>query len=177
MSERMNVRDYFDTPETLRPTELVFGMVREPPAPSYGHQSLVTRLTVVLATHVDEQQLGIVCVAPIDVVLDEDAALVVQPDVVFVSAERAAIVRDRIWGAPDLVVEALSPRTAHRDRTTKLGWYRRYGVKECWLVNPTSRSIEIAYLAGGRRKTFARRQMLVSRVLPELDIPVSRLFE
>lgn len=57
------------------------------------------------------------CVAPLDVVLDETAALVVQPDVVFISRDRLGIIRNQVWGAPDLVVEVASLGTAERDRS------------------------------------------------------------
>ena len=106
---RLTVDEYFDDPETLRPMELVHGIVREPPAPLYGHQVVVMRAIILLERHVRANGLGTVCVSPIDVVLDRDAALVVQPDLIFVSTARTSIIRDRIWGAPDLVVEVLSP--------------------------------------------------------------------
>jgi Uma2 family endonuclease len=137
------VDDYFKKPEGLRPMELVYGFVREPPAPQYGHQSVVTRLSSLLDSHAREHGIGRVCVSPVDVVLDRAAALVVQPDIVFIASERLHIVQARIWGPPDLAVEVLSPGTARRDRTTKLGWYRRYGVREVWLVDPKNDSVEV----------------------------------
>ena len=165
---RLTVDEYFTGPETLRPMELVYGVVREPPAPRYGHQSLVTRLAALLVAHVTTYRLGAVCVSPIDVVLDEEAALVVQPDVLFVAAGRMDIVRDRIWGPPDLVVEVLSPATRRRDRTTKLGWYRRYGVRECWLVDPAAHAIEVVGPTAGpeRRVRFRHDESILSAVLP-----------
>lgn len=87
MSGQMTVREYFRQPETMRPMELVYGVVREPPAPNYGHQTIVTRLTVLLDEHVRAHGLGQVCVSPVDVVLDEERALVVQPDVVFIAKD------------------------------------------------------------------------------------------
>lgn len=152
----------------MKPRELVYGVVREPPAPLYGHQSAVTQIGAALVAHVRGARLGLVCVSPIDVILDRDRALVVQPDVVFVSNERAQIVKDRIWGAPDLVVEVLSPRTARRDRTVKLRWYRHYGVRECWLVDQRARRIEIVDLAAPRARRVVCREgdALRSRVLP-----------
>jgi Uma2 family endonuclease len=147
----LTVEGYFQLPESMRPMELVFGFVREPPAPGYGHQSAVTRLTVLLALHVREHDLGQVCVSPVDVVLDASAGLVVQPDIIFVAHANRGIVRDRVWGAPDLVVEILSPGTEKRDRTTKLGWYQRYGVTEAWLVDAAKLSIEVIGLTPGRK--------------------------
>jgi Uma2 family endonuclease len=141
--EKLTVGEYFTLGERMRPMELVYGVVREPPAPLYGHQSLLTGLTAMLVAHVRTNGLGEVCVSPVDVVLDEAAGLVVQPDILFVARDRLHIVRDRVWGAPDLDVEVLSPGTAHRDRTIKLGWYRQYGVGECWLIDRQSRSVDV----------------------------------
>jgi len=176
--ERLTVAEYFRMPETQRPMELVHGIVREPPAPRYGHQSVVTRLTALLEMHVRERGLGRVCVSPVDVVLDEPGALVVQPDILFVSNERLHIVRSRIWGAPDLVVEVLSPRTARRDRATKLPWYAHYGVRECWLADPRSHSIEVHWLAGGASSAqlFKDAAPIRSAVLPEWRLPAGQAF-
>ena len=154
-------------PETNRPAELVYGVVREPPAPLYGHQKAVGQLFYLLKMHVEQHDLGEVCVSPIDVVLDEAAALVVQPDVIFVSNERSSLVRNYIVGAPDVVVEVVSPGTEHHDRTVKLGWYCRYGVRECWIVNPLTRTIDVVDCAEGTTESFAGSQALRSRALPE----------
>jgi Uma2 family endonuclease len=177
--QKLTVYEYLRLPETMRPMELVYGVVREPPAPRYGHQSLLTRLTAMLAGHVAAYDLGEVCVAPVDVVLDEALALVVQPDIVFVARERLHIVRDRIWGPPDLVVEVLSPRTARRDRTTKLGWYRQYGVGECWLADTKSRCIEVVDLRADPEpctRGFSGDSPLVSGVLTRWTHPAAAAF-
>ncbi len=76
--------DYLSGAEELRRQELVWGFVHEPPAPFYGHQSIVTRAIVLLDQHVRSGGLGRVCVSPIDVVLDAPKALVLQPDIIFV---------------------------------------------------------------------------------------------
>jgi Uma2 family endonuclease len=177
--EKRSVREYFELPETMMPMELVHGVVvREPAMPAYGHQSVATRLTARLLAHVEERSLGI-CLHPMDVVLDEAAALVVQPDILVVTRERLGIVRERIWGAPDLVVEILSPRTARRDRTTKLGWYRQYGVRECWLVDYglRARSVEVIDLQSvSVPRLFTGAEPMRSYVLPDWTTPASHLF-
>ncbi len=178
MEKRMTVADYLGTPETNRPQELVYGILREPPAPLYGHQAIVTRITALLDRFVRRTKLGTVCVSPVDVVLDRERALVLQPDIIFVSAERAHIITDQVWGAPDLVVEVLSPRTAKRDRTRKLEWYREYGVKECWLVDDHAGEITVIRLDKGaeaRGRTYRGRQRFHSRVLPGFRPSVMRL--
>jgi len=175
----ITVDEYFEGPETLHPMELVHGIVREPPAPRYGHQSIVTRATVLLDQHVRAHRLGTVCVSPIDVVLDREQALVLQPDVVFVAGARSHIITDRIWGAPDLIVEVLSRRTAARDKTVKLGWYLQYGVGECWFVDSVARTIEI--VDGQRPNDIARSfhgsAVLQSRVLGPLTVAAAEFFE
>jgi hypothetical protein len=93
--------------------ELVYGVVREPPAPRWGHQAVVTRLVTLLEPYVRAEQLGRLCVSPIDVVLNAERALVVQPDLVFISNERLAIVRERVHGAPD-------------PRSKRCHWERRF---------------------------------------------------
>jgi Uma2 family endonuclease len=174
--KKISVAEYFQRPETMQPMELVWGRVREPPAPLFGHQAVVTTLGSTLY-QLAHGRFGIVCVAPVDVVLDEVRGLVVQPDVVFVSNERRAIIRDRVWGAPDLVVEILSRRTATRDRTVKTAWYRRYGVRECWLADRERRAIEVADLQSVTvPQLFTGEQPMRSSVLPEWRVSVADLF-
>jgi Uma2 family endonuclease len=175
-SDKLGVVEYFDLEETTRPMELEYGVVREPPMPAFGHQLISARLTALLYAHVEEFGLGQLS-SPVDVVLDAEAALVVQPDIVFVSNDRLAIVRERVWGAPDLVVEILSPWTARRDRTIKLAWYRQYGVRECWLVDPNRRTIEVVDLQSTTpSRQFTRADPIRSYVFPRWTVSVDRIF-
>ena len=179
MSEdRVGIDEYFQYPETTRRMELVWGRVREPPAPRWGHQAVVTHLSALLDIHVRAHRLGHICVSPIDVVLDEVKALVVQPDVLFVSSERMAMVRQRVFGAPDLTIEVLSFGTAFRDRTEKLAWYRDYGVRECWLVDPVRVNVEVfPFEARADVRTFEGHETIQSFVLPGINLPVGSIFE
>jgi Uma2 family endonuclease len=177
MANRISVDEYFRMPETTKPQELVYGLVREPPAPFYGHQRVVLEIAAALKVHVEAHHLGEVCISPLDVVLDESDALVVQPDVIFVSNERRSIIRDCIWGAPDLVVEVASPGSEQRDSILKLTWYRRYGVRECWLVDPRKSQMEVVDCAGEFRAVLSRGSNVVSRVLPDLELAVARCLD
>ena len=105
----MTTDEYFATPETVLPAELAYGVLRVADSPVVRHQRVVRDLTIALTAFARDRQLGEVLPAPMDVVLDRDAALVVQPDILFVSHDRDHIVTDRVHGAPDLVVEVLSP--------------------------------------------------------------------
>lgn len=174
---KLSVVEYFDLEETLRPMELVYGtVVREPAMPTPAHQLVSARLTALMYSHVEELGIGQVY-SPLDVVLDVDAALVVQPDIVFVSHDRRRIVRERVWGAPDLVVEILSPSTARRDRTIKLAWYRRYDVRECWLVDAVGRAVEVVDLQSSTpARRFVGSQPIRSYVLARWALSADRIF-
>lgn len=174
----MTTREYLRTSETLRRRELRFGMVREPPAPYYSHQSVITTLTSLLVPFVRDAGVGRICVSPVDVILDDPRALIVQPDIIFVSTERANIIRNQLWGAPDMVVEVLSKGTARYDQTTKVEWYQRYGVRECWIVDPDAHRIDVLGFSrsGITRARFASGEVLQSGVLTGLRLSVDDVF-
>ena len=96
----MTVDDYFRTPETVLPMELIHGAVRVADAPTPRHQSAVGALFLALERHVRERRLGRMWLAPLDVVLSERQALIVQPDLMFISDDRAWIVTDRVRARP-----------------------------------------------------------------------------
>lgn len=178
MRPKLTVDAYLAGAETNRPRELAYGFVREPPAPTFHHQVISGRLHHRLAAHVDEEELGVVVASPVDVILDRDRHLVVQPDLVFVRTDRLAICTDRIWGAPDLVVEVLSTGHRRHDRTTKVEWYRRYGVRECWLVDTLAATIEVVDLTEPScpRCLFEGQSAVESRVLPRLRVSPADVF-
>ncbi|HUF75967.1 MAG TPA: Uma2 family endonuclease [Longimicrobiales bacterium] len=118
------------------------------PSPSLRHQRVVTDLVSLLNEFVRSHDLGHLFVSPLDVLLAEGDH--VEPDLLFVRRDRAGILTDRgVEGAPDLVVEVLSPSTAGRDRGIKLERYRLFGVAEYWIVDPESRTVELWRLSEG----------------------------
>jgi len=177
MQRRLTIQAYLSGEETNRPQELAYGFLREPPAPGYHHQIVVGQLYERLQRHVQRYKLGRVILSPVDVILDPQRALVVQPDLVFVSTARQHICTDRIWGAPDLTIEVLSTYRRH-DRTVKVGWYRKYGVRECWLADPGARRIEVMDLtaATGGACVFEERQVIRSAVLRYLRLRAADVF-
>jgi Uma2 family endonuclease len=175
---RLTLPEYLSGEETNRPSELAYGVLREPAAPTWDHQRVVGRVFVRLERHVSRYGLGRVVQSPVDVVLDRERALVVQPDVVFVATERLSICKARVWGAPDLAVEVLSMGTVRHDRTVKLSWFQRYGVRECWLVDPIGCEVEVVTLTETQRssRVFGEDQLVRSAVFPRLRLRVSDLF-
>jgi Uma2 family endonuclease len=177
---RMTADEYFRSQETLLPQELVCGIVRDAPAPTPGHQWVVGQVFMALAEHVRVHDAGGVWLAPIDVVLDRQQPLVVQPDIIFVAQGRLHLVTDRVWGAPDLVVEVLSPGPRIGALDERLEWFGRYGVRECWLVHQAIQEIEVVQFAGGEfesRRFFGGHEIVRSTVLPQFDRSVASILK
>jgi Uma2 family endonuclease len=174
----MTTNEYLATPETVLPAELAFGVLRVAEAPIVRHQRVVRDLTILLTAFTQEHGLGEVLPAPTDVVLDREQHLVVQPDVLFVAAERRQIVGDHIEGPPDLVVEVLSPRPRVGTIEEKVTWYARYGVRECWLFDLARRQLTVLRCADGRvvdRVPYGAAQFITSAVFPDLSLRPSEV--
>jgi Uma2 family endonuclease len=152
--------------------ELIYGVLRVAESPSVRHQTAVADLFRALDAHVRERNLGRVFAAPIDVVLDVERALVLQPDLVFISKARAAILlKERIHGAPDLMIDVLSPEPRIGRTEERVQWCADSGVRECWFVHQDMRSIAIfrfAYRRIAARLVHGRQDPIASVVLPDL---------
>ncbi len=175
----MSIEEYLQTPETVLPRELAFGVMRVADAPIVRHQRVVRDLTITLTAFVRAEGLGEVLPAPIDVILDRANDLVVQPDLVFVAADRFEIVADRIHGAPDLVVEVLSPHPRIGRLHEKIEWFARYGVKECWLIDLARRQVAVLAFEDAKvrdRGLFVDVDAIASAVLPGLRLTPFDLF-
>jgi Uma2 family endonuclease len=169
-NQLMTTEEYLRTPETLAPTELVYGALRVADSPMPRHQAAVLDLGIAISAHVRDRLLGELWLAPLDVILDARRALIVQPDLFYISNERSYILSDRVRGAPDLVVEVLSPYPRIGRVDERIAWFAQYDVRECWLVHQTERRIEVLAFQGGliaERASFDERTPLRSRVLPE----------
>jgi Uma2 family endonuclease len=166
---RLTTEAYLAGEETLLPQELIWGVVRDAPSPHARHQRAAFRLGRLLQDHVEAHDLGEVFLSPLDVVLDQQRALVVQPDAFFFSQDRLYHVSDRARGAPDLVVEILSPHPRIGKLDERLEWFARYGVRECWLVHQLSAEVHVLRFAEGRiaeRRRFGADERIESTVLP-----------
>jgi Uma2 family endonuclease len=172
----MTTAEYLATPETVRPQELAFGVWRVADSPTPRHQEAVLRLILALHEYLQVDRVGTLWPAPLDVILDAERALIVQPDLFVISNERAHILTDRVRGAPDLVVEVLSPRPRVGDIDERVQWFAQYGVRECWLVHQIDRWIDVLTFEGGKtpmRRRFATHERIESDVLPTFNRSLS----
>lgn len=149
---KFTYQDYLLTPEDKR-YELIEGELMMTPAPSWHHQTIAANLFRILDPIIKQNNLGKLAFAPVDVVLSHEN--VVQPDLLFVAKGRLEIITEKnVQGAPDLVIEILSPPTKERDLDMKRKIYAKYGVREYWLVDPQAKTVEVAVLKESGLETF-----------------------
>lgn len=112
------------------------------PTPSDEHQGIIGELFAALHQFITQNKLGRIRVSPCDVVLSNYD--VVQPDILVVSKDRSNIITEaNIQGAPDLVVDVLSPATAQYDQSYELTLHSRSRVREYWIVDPDAETLEL----------------------------------
>ena len=170
--------DYCATPEDKR-YELLDGDLIMVAAPNLKHQTVQLELATQLRQFIRDRALGKLFIAPCDVVLSDTD--VVQPDLLFVSRGREHLLSggENVRGAPDLVVEILSPATADRDRGYKRELYGRHGVTEYWLVDPIAETVSIHRQRAGvlaATHTFGREETLRSPLLAGLALRLDDVF-
>lgn len=176
--QRLTYEEYLRLPDDQR-YELLEGELVITPAPTSRHQRILIRLTAILEAHTYGQGVGTLLIAPTDVVLSDITVL--QPDLLLVLGDRTAIIdpNGAVHGAPDLVIEILSPSTAQRDLEQKRLLYGRFGVREYWIVDPETKSIEVLTQQGPGLETwqrFASGVKLISPLLPGLQIESVSIF-
>ena len=169
--------DYRNTPDDKR-YELIDGELIMAATPPIAHQRSSLEIVTSLYPFVLERALGKIFYAPTDVVLSDTD--VVQPDILFVSNERAHIItEDNIRGAPNLVIEILSPSTAQRDRTLKRALYAKHGVQEYWQVDTDARTIAVLTLSDNGFElaaVYGEGQTLASPLLPGFALDLDLVF-
>ena len=174
---KLTYEDYMKTSDDER-WELIDGVLIEMPSPTVPHQRVGALLGAKFVVFVLNGGLGEVFHAPIDVVLSD--TVVVQPDLVFVSNERAHIIEhSNIQGAPDLVVEIRSPSTAGHDEVTKRALYERYGIPEYWMTDPEAQTVNVLLLGENGYEvvgTYNRGDTLTSPTLEGFSLTLDDIF-
>ena len=176
----LTIADLEAMPDDGKRYELIEGEIIVSRAPSLSHQRVLGSIYTVLRDYLKQNPIGEVLLTP-GVIFDEFNSAI--PDAVFISQQsrRRIGASERIMGAPELVVEVVSPGTenARRDRVAKRQLYGKHGVKEYWVADPENRSLEIYRL---KRRTLALFKTLIaddevtSSVLPGFRCQASDLF-
>ena len=137
------LKDYYALPEDQR-AELIDGVLYNMTAPSLAHQTVALQIAhqFLLCMDAFEKQGCEVFVSPVDVQLDRDERTMVEPDVVVLCDMEKAIKRC-IYGAPDFVLEVLSPTTRRKDMLIKLNKYWNAGCREYWIVDPEQFTVTV----------------------------------
>lgn len=143
--KRNTIADYYALPEEKR-VELIDGVFYDMAAPDTKHQFLIGEIHAALLEYVRKNRKKCLpFVSPIDVQLDQDEYTMLQPDIL-VLCDRGKLLGTHIMGAPDLVIEVLSPSTLKRDITLKLQKYTLAGVREYWIVDKKNKRVIVYWL-------------------------------
>lgn len=176
--KKYTAQDYLMLEEGA-PFQLVnYDLIMSPSANAF-HQRLSFKLSLIIAAYFTEKNsTGEWLFAPMDVKFDEGN--IFQPDILFIVEERRAeLVKNIVEGAPDLVIEILSPSNAYYDLRQKKDIYEKYGVKEYIIVDPIDESVEIHSLENGKytlKQKATKSEQLTSILLPELSFDLTKLF-
>jgi Uma2 family endonuclease len=175
---KLTYEDYELIPEDGQRHEILDGEHYVSPAPTVQHQRISIRLSSRMHVFVEEHGLGEVFAAPTDVLLSRHDIL--QPDILFVSKDRAPILTQKnVQGAPDLVIEILSASSRHLDERLKLARYELFGVREYWIVDPLADRVHVFLPTGNsfrRTAELSSEDVLTTSLLPGLEIPLRDLF-
>jgi len=150
------------------------------PSPIPIHQVISAKLTQALLNFLDSKNNnGFLVSAPMDVKFDDGNIL--QPDILYISEERKSeLIKDRIEGAPDLVIEILSPSNAYYDLRQKKDIYEKYGVKEYIIIDPIQENADLYILKDGAyylHQKAQKSETLKSLILPGFAIELAKVFK
>lgn len=175
-AKKLTFTDYEKIPEDGFRHEIIEGEEFRTPVPEVPHQRVSVKLVQILNEHVMRSKSGEIFHAPIDVVLSPED--IVQPDIIFIASSHAdRVTQKNIQGAPDLVIEILSPSTAPVDRGRKLALYDRAGVREYWIVDPVAKTAEIhEFGSPRRRRAYQEGQSFASALFSGLSVNLADVF-
>ena len=177
---KFTYQDYLLFPNDGKRYEIIAGDRYVTPAPKTRHQMISTNLQGYLFDYVQINKIGIIFVAPTDVVFSDMD--VVQPDLLFVSSSRTAIItEDNVQGAPDLVVEILSESTRRTDEIIKRKLYEKQGVAEYWIIDPEVDTVKVYRLVDKAytqaiELTLEAQDRVTSTLFPSWELPLKELF-
>ena len=147
-------------------------------APNDLHQKISMRLSIKIGQYVLDNNLGELRAAPYDVQLDESNVL--QPDLLFVSVKRTSLIKQKLFGAPEFVVEILSLSTTRADQDWKKRLYGEHGVVEYWIVHPEDEYVQVHHNQNKEMKlvqTARKEDTIQSKAIEGLKLKVADIFQ
>ncbi|MBI4871301.1 MAG: Uma2 family endonuclease [Candidatus Riflebacteria bacterium] len=178
LAERITYAQYRQLPDDGKRYEVIDGELYVTPSPVWTHQRISFWITCLIGGWIEQNGLGCLQSAPLDVILSDDT--IVQPDHLFIRKERVpTIVGQWVHGQPDLAIEILSPSTAGRDQVVKRSAYARHGISEYWIVDPETRSVTVLVLKGkhyAKLGSVCGDRFISSSVLSGLPVHAADLF-
>lgn len=166
--------EYLDLAEDGFKYDVISGVMHVSPSGTADHGDAQLSFGALLRGYLTTHPVGRAFVE-VDVLLP-DGGDPLRPDVSFVRKERSSLIRQHIHGAPDLVCEVLSDGTADRDLGVKAERYLRCGVREYWIVDPRSRSVQL-WLNREARWEKRSTPELLSEILADFQVSADRLFQ
>jgi len=158
--------------------EIIHGELIMSPSPSAAHQRVSRKFQKKLETYIENNSMGEVFNAPLDVLLSDTET--VQPDVfVILSQNHSVSINTVVEGVPNLIAEVVSPTSVYRDYTEKKELYESFGVAEYWIIDPGYKVIEVLYLENGRykiRSSLVETGTVSSALLPGFQVEAKDLF-
>jgi len=143
----ITLEQYEALPEEKR-VEVFDGIAYDMASPSQIHQTLLTELLVILRNHIKEKGGNCsIFPAPFDVKLSDKPLTIVQPDIMVI-CDKDKLDEKRCNGAPDFTIEIVSPGNPADDYIRKLYYYKNYGVREYWIVDPRRKTVTVNYFEG-----------------------------
>jgi Uma2 family endonuclease len=175
-STKLTYEDYCLLPDDGRRHEIIDGEHYVNPSPNIQHQRISRKIAFAMTAYVEPRNLGEVFFAPCDVVLSNFD--IVEPDIIYVRAAHQHIITEaNIKGAPDLVVEILSPSNRKYDEAVKLKLYDAMGIAEYWIVDPDGETVKI-YRRGSTGFALAPTgDDLTTPLIPGFSLALRDIFE
>ena len=178
---KLTYDDFLLFPDDGLRHELIDGEHYVTPAPNTKHQRVSGNLYFLLRSHLEHQPIGTVFYAPFDIVFSRFD--VVEPDLLFMSNERAATIltSKNVQGTPEVIIEIGSPSTRKRDETLKRSLYQRSGVSEYWVLDPELDLVRVYRSDDGFERPYERSReagdVLTTPLLPGLVLPLGDIFK
>jgi Uma2 family endonuclease len=161
------------------PYQLISGCLVAWPSRTPAHQIALGNTFTAISNYAHKvQNEGMFLIGPIEVILDKQNSF--QPDFVYIAKERLEIVKDYIYGPPDLVVEVLWEKNAYYDLRPKMDTYEKYGVKEFIIIDPIAEDGDLYALKDGHyilQQKAQKNETLNSILLPGLSIELLKVFK